>query len=110
MCHRTLFANHSDQSLTITLPERGFSTIITLALHLAKPYWTSITKHGQWTPYITSHKQYTTFIPYMHISNLLIIVRRTELCTCLLQNLNPKLAYLPVKQIAINKTSQCRYK
>ena len=35
------------QSLTARSPERGFSTSITLALHLAQSHCTCITKHGQ---------------------------------------------------------------
>ena len=54
-CHRTLFSDYAGQSLTTRSPERGFSTSITLALYLAQPHCASITKHGQWTPYMTSH-------------------------------------------------------
>ena len=45
-CHRTLFSDYSDLCLTTRSPERGFSTSITLALHLAQPHCASITKHG----------------------------------------------------------------
>ena len=46
-CHRTLFSDYSDQSLTTRSPEGKFSTGITLALHLAQPHCASITMHGQ---------------------------------------------------------------
>ena len=45
-CHRTLFSDYSDLSLTTKSPERRFSTSITLALPLAQPHCASITKHG----------------------------------------------------------------
>ena len=45
-CHRTLFSDYSNQSLTTRSPERGFSTSITLALHLAQSHCACITKRG----------------------------------------------------------------
>ena len=49
-CHRSLFSDYSDQSLTTRSPDREFSTSITLALHLAQPFCASITKqkHHIW--------------------------------------------------------------
>ena len=41
-CHRTLFSDYFDQSLTTRSPERGFSISITLALHLAQPHCASL--------------------------------------------------------------------
>ena len=59
ICHRTLFSDYSDQSLTIRSPERGFSTSITLALHLAQPHCALITNDGHliWH-YISNLPQY----------------------------------------------------
>ena len=72
------------------MPKGEFSTSITLALHLVQTLWASITKHRH--PYMTSHKQFTTKVRYKYISNLFVIVSRTN---CLLQILN-QLHYVPL--------------
>ena len=70
-CHRSLFSEYFDQSLTTMFPERGFSTCVTLALHLVQPHRDSITTHvDSGRPHMTSHKQYVILLSDFDQSNL----------------------------------------
>ena len=66
-CHRTLFSEYSDQSLTqLVYQKRGFSTSITLKLYLAQSHCAGITKHG--IPFVTSQEKFNSVKRYVHIS------------------------------------------